>query len=369
MTVATAGAFAIHQLVEAVAVMVFFKVGEILQSLSVRRSRQLHPSAPRAAARCRAAASKRRPSGGPAGRGAARCPGGGPPGERIPLDGIVLSGTGFVDTSALTGEPTPRRIEPGQEVLAGFISTDGSIEIRVSRSAGESSAAQIIHLVEEASHAKARTEHFITPLRPRLHPHRGRRCRRRGLPAAAAAPRCGPARLGVPRAHHARHLLPVRARRQHSAGVLRRRRRRLTSRNPREGGDVPGRPGVGEDHGVRQDRHAHERKLRGHLGAAAERRLRARSPALCGARGGALQSPHRRVHPSRLWRPCRRLPRRGLPRGGRAGGVRHGGGPLGHGGQRPPAASPGDRARHMLHRRHRGSRDRRREVRGIPRHQ
>jgi Cd2+/Zn2+-exporting ATPase len=74
----------------------------------------------------------------------------------------VLSGSGFVDTSALTGEPVPRRVRPGQEVLAGFISTDGSIGIHVTRAAGESSAAQILRLVEEASRAKSRTAQFIT---------------------------------------------------------------------------------------------------------------------------------------------------------------------------------------------------------------
>ncbi len=162
MTVATLGAFAIHQLAEAVAVMVFFKAGEILQSLSVRRSRR----SIRRLLELRPDTARLRRDGGlfevspeqvkPGDVVVVR------PGERIPLDGTVLSGTGFVDTSTLTGEPTPRRIAPGQEVLAGFISTDGSIEMRVSRIAGESSAARIIHLVEEASHAKARTERFIT---------------------------------------------------------------------------------------------------------------------------------------------------------------------------------------------------------------
>jgi Cd2+/Zn2+-exporting ATPase len=84
------------------------------------------------------------------------------PGERIPLDGIVLAGTGFVDTSALTGEAVPRRAEPGKEALAGTISTDGSLTIRVTKNAGESSAAKIIHLVENATHAKSKTDRFIT---------------------------------------------------------------------------------------------------------------------------------------------------------------------------------------------------------------
>jgi Cd2+/Zn2+-exporting ATPase len=160
MTVATAGAFAIHQLSEAVAVMVFYKTGEILQGLSVQRSRRsihrlldLRPDS----ARRRGTLVEVRPEAVAVGEEiVVRA------GERVPLDGIVLSGTGFVDTSALTGEPVPRRVECGGEVLAGFISLDGSIEVRVSRAAGESSAAKIIELVEGASRAKAKTERFIS---------------------------------------------------------------------------------------------------------------------------------------------------------------------------------------------------------------
>ena len=162
MTIATAGAFAIHQLPEAVAVMVFFKVGEILQHLTVERSRRsirkLLELRPDFARRRRSGELLEvRPEEVEVGEEILVRPG-----ERVPLDGIVLAGTGSVDTSALTGEPVPRRVAPGQEVLAGFISTDGSIEMRVSASAGESSAAKIIRLVERATHAKAKTERFIT---------------------------------------------------------------------------------------------------------------------------------------------------------------------------------------------------------------
>jgi Cd2+/Zn2+-exporting ATPase len=161
MTVATAGAFAIHQLAEAVAVMVFFKVGEILQSLSVQRSRrsigkllELRPDSARV--RRNGELVEMKPEGVAIGeRVVVR------PGERVPLDGVVRAGSGFVNTSALTGEPVPRRVEPGREVLAGYTSADGSLEIEVTRSAGESSAAKIIRLVENATKSKARTEQFI----------------------------------------------------------------------------------------------------------------------------------------------------------------------------------------------------------------
>jgi len=162
MTIATGGALAIGSVTEAVAVMIFYKVGEILEDLAVDRSRrsigrllELRPDA-------------------------ARIPRDGGfvdvspeevdigqevlvrPGERVPLDGTVVSGAGFVDTSALTGEPVPRHVESGKQVLAGFMSVDASLVVRVSKTAGESSTAKIIQLVENATHAKARTERFIT---------------------------------------------------------------------------------------------------------------------------------------------------------------------------------------------------------------
>ncbi|MGO9412750.1 MAG: heavy metal translocating P-type ATPase [Spirochaetia bacterium] len=161
MTVATAGAFAVHQLWEAVAVMVFYKVGEILEDLSVDRSRRsisklltLRPDAARV--RRGGALIEVKPEQVAVGEEVLVRPG-----ERVPLDGVVLTGAGFVDTSALTGEPVPRLVGPGAEVLAGFISSDGSLSIRTTKSAGESSAAKIISLVEGATQSKAKAERFI----------------------------------------------------------------------------------------------------------------------------------------------------------------------------------------------------------------
>lgn len=84
------------------------------------------------------------------------------PGERLPLDGEVVSGSSFVDTSALTGEPVPRRVEAGDGVLAGFINGSGLLRIRVTKSYSESSVARILNLVENAAARKAPTEKFIT---------------------------------------------------------------------------------------------------------------------------------------------------------------------------------------------------------------
>jgi len=162
MTIATGGALIIHQPAEAVAVMIFYKAGEILEDYSVSRSRRsirslltLRPDSARVRRNGEFVVVK--PEEVPVGEEIAVRPG-----ERVPLDGVVLSGSGFMDTSMLTGEPVPRRVESGREVLAGFISTDGSFSIRVTRVAGESSAARIVELVETASQAKARTERFIS---------------------------------------------------------------------------------------------------------------------------------------------------------------------------------------------------------------
>jgi Cd2+/Zn2+-exporting ATPase len=162
MTVATLGAFAIHQLSEAVAVMLFFKVGEILQDVPVDRSRRsisalraLRPDFARALRN--GAFVEMKPEEVAVGEQILVRPG-----ERVPLDGTAIIGGGFVDTSALTGEPVPRRVVSGGELLAGFISAEGTIEMRVTHSAGDSSAARIVQLVQGASRAKARAEKFIT---------------------------------------------------------------------------------------------------------------------------------------------------------------------------------------------------------------
>ncbi|MGO9310060.1 MAG: heavy metal translocating P-type ATPase [Spirochaetia bacterium] len=163
MAIATGGAFAIGLPTEAVGVMLFFKVGEIMQGLAVARSRRsieavlrLRPDTARIVAPDGMLREVPPEGVAPGDEVLVR------PGERVPLDGIALNAGGFADTSAITGEPVPRRVRPGQEILAGFISADGSIRIRVTRPAGESSAAQILRLVEDASHAKSRTARFIT---------------------------------------------------------------------------------------------------------------------------------------------------------------------------------------------------------------
>lgn len=162
MTVATLGAIAIHQLPEAVGVMLFFKVGEFFQELSVSRSRKsiqslLEIRPDHANLVIDGKIRKVAPEDVTVGDTITV-----KPGERIPLDGEVLEGSSQVDTSALTGEPVPRFARPGGSILAGMINKTGSLTIRVTKPFSESSLSKIIHLVENAGSRKAPTEKFIT---------------------------------------------------------------------------------------------------------------------------------------------------------------------------------------------------------------
>jgi len=163
MTLATAGAFALHQLPEAVGVMLFYSIGEHLQDLAVGKSRRTI----QALLDLRPAQARRRESSGEERLVAPEALGVGDlvvvrPGERVPVDGLVTEGEGFVDTSSLTGESVPRRLRPGSLAAAGFLSSDALLVIEASRLAAESAAARILRLVEEARGRKAPTERFIT---------------------------------------------------------------------------------------------------------------------------------------------------------------------------------------------------------------
>ncbi|PSN13784.1 cadmium-translocating P-type ATPase [filamentous cyanobacterium CCT1] len=162
MTIATLGAIAIHEIPEAVAVMLFFQVGELFQGYSVGRSRRsikallaVQPDT----ANLKVGGDIRQVTPDTVRVGdliLVR------PGEKVPLDGEVLEGTSLVDASALTGESVPYTIAPGGTVLAGMINQSGSLTVQVSKSFTESSIAKILDLVENASSKKADTEKFIT---------------------------------------------------------------------------------------------------------------------------------------------------------------------------------------------------------------
>ena len=162
MTIATIGAFAIGELPEAVGVMLFYYVGELLQDMAVSRSRR----SIQALLAIRPDSANLKTEDGISTVDPGQVAVGSEivvrPGERIPLDGRVITGESLVDTSALTGESVPRRVSPGETVLAGMINGSGLLEVEVAKSYGETSLARILDLVENAAGRKAPTEKLIT---------------------------------------------------------------------------------------------------------------------------------------------------------------------------------------------------------------
>lgn len=162
MSIATLGAIAIGRYEEALGVMVFYKVGEALQERASERSRSsvrellaLRPSE----ARLRRGGQWVLVDPEEARQGEEFMV---MPGERVPLDGRVVEGESFVDSSALTGESLPRRVGAGDELLAGTVATDGSLVAVALKEANQSAAARIIELVEGAARSKSKASRFIT---------------------------------------------------------------------------------------------------------------------------------------------------------------------------------------------------------------
>lgn len=168
MAIATLGAFVLAictqsgDYVEGVAVMLFYQVGELFQSYAVGKSRksiralmdirpdyanveqggcltQVDPEQVRVGSVILVQ-----------------------PGEKVPLDGVLMEGCGSLDTAALTGESMPRDVQPGDEILSGCISTSGVLKIRTTKEFGQSTVSRILELVENASSRKSRSEAFIT---------------------------------------------------------------------------------------------------------------------------------------------------------------------------------------------------------------
>ena len=162
MSVATIGAFAIKEYPEAVAVMIFYEIGEMFQDYAVSKSRKSISSLMDIKADfANVLINDKETKVSPEDVNIndiiiVR------PGERIPLDGIVTEGTSSLDTSALTGETVPRNISVGEEILSGSINISGVLKIKVTKGYGESTVARILELVENASSKKAKTEKFIT---------------------------------------------------------------------------------------------------------------------------------------------------------------------------------------------------------------
>lgn len=162
MTIATLGAFYIREFKEGVMVMLLYQVGELFQSYAVGKSRTsiyelmnirpdyanlivdgqveiVDPDDVKVGSIIQVKA-----------------------GEKVPLDGVVVRGSSFLDTSALTGESVPRQVGEGDEILSGYINQNGLLEIRTTKEFDESTASKILELVENASSKKAKAENFIT---------------------------------------------------------------------------------------------------------------------------------------------------------------------------------------------------------------
>ena len=162
MTVATIGAFSISEYPEAVAVMLFYEIGETIQGYAVNKSRSSISSlmdirAEYANLIMNGKEEKVSPETVKVEDVILV-----KPGEKVPLDGVVIEGESFIDTSALTGESVPRKIVPNDEILSGGINTSGLLKVKVTKKFGESTVSRILEMVENAASKKADTEKFIT---------------------------------------------------------------------------------------------------------------------------------------------------------------------------------------------------------------
>ena len=162
MMIATFGAFAIAEYIEAVAVMLFYQIGELFQSYAVGKSRQsiqelMNICPEYAKLEVDGHWERVDPDEVEVGSFIVIMAG-----ERVPLDGVVVEGESFVDTSALTGESVPRKIKAGDEIISGCVNKSGLLRVRVTKEFEDSTVSRILELVENASSRKANVENFIT---------------------------------------------------------------------------------------------------------------------------------------------------------------------------------------------------------------
>lgn len=163
MAVASVGAFVIGEYPEAVAVMLFYQIGELFEDYAVGKSRksitELMNIRPDYANLKVAGGDTKKVDPDEIKIGDVIIV---KPGEKVPLDGIVRSGSSMLDTAALTGESVPRSVREGEEILSGCINQNGLLEVEVKKAFGESTVSKILELVENATSQKAKMENFIT---------------------------------------------------------------------------------------------------------------------------------------------------------------------------------------------------------------
>ncbi len=162
MMVATVGAFGVREFSEAVAVMLFYQVGELFQSYAVGKSRQSIAAMMDICPEYANIESDGKlvqvdPDDVEVGTIIVV-----KPGERIPLDGVVVEGESLIDTAALTGESVPRKAVVGDEIISGCVNGSGTLKVRTTKEFDDSTVAKILELVENASSKKAKVENFIT---------------------------------------------------------------------------------------------------------------------------------------------------------------------------------------------------------------
>ena len=163
MAVATVGALCLGEFSESVAVMLFYQIGELFQSYAVGKSRKsisdlmdIRPDSANLET-ADGTVSTVDPDDVPIGSVLVVRPG-----EKVPIDGEVISGESTLNTAALTGESKPRFVHPGSEIISGCVNGDGLLKLRTTKLYGESTVAKILDMVENSSLKKARAENFIT---------------------------------------------------------------------------------------------------------------------------------------------------------------------------------------------------------------
>ena len=249
MALATVGAFGCGEYREGVAVMLFYQVGELFQSVAVSRSRasiaqlmDIRPDSanverdgqvvtvdPEEVAVDEIIVIRA--------------------GERVPLDGTVVEGASALDTAALTGESMPRDVATGDEVVSGCVNLSGLLRVKVSRPFGQSTVAKILDLVENSAAKNGQGGALYHEIRPVLHPRRG--AVRRGPCRAASSGGAGYlAHLGAAGTKLPGGVLPLRAGHLHPPQLLRRHRRSLPSGHPGQGRQLSGSPGQGGHGGL-----------------------------------------------------------------------------------------------------------------------
>ena len=163
MAVATVGAFALGEYAEGCAVMLFYQIGELFQAVAVGKSRRsiaaLMDIRPDYANLEQPDGSFEQVDPDEVEVGAVIVV---EPGERVPIDGVVLEGVSTLNTAALTGESLPRDVKPGDEIISGCVNISGLLRVRTTKEFGESTVSRILDLVENSSMKKARAENFIT---------------------------------------------------------------------------------------------------------------------------------------------------------------------------------------------------------------